>query len=242
MRNDHSHLVEKTPQGKAAKIAGFMFLFVLATYLISDTILSNLVVSGHAADTAKNIQAFELNFRIGTAIHLICSTSVIVLSLALFVVLKPVSRNLSLLGLLWRSGEAILGGIIAFSDFYVISLLSGTDYFAVFETDQVYALVRLFLQAHFNVITIAIVFSCMGATIFNYLLLKSKYIPRVLASWGIFASIVALIVAFISIISPSPLGIGWGYLPIFTYEILLAFWFLLKGLNPKYIKLQTKLD
>ena len=54
--------------------------------------------------------------------------SVVILSLALYVTLTPVNKNLALLALFWRLGEAILGGVAVLSSLIVLLLLNGKDY------------------------------------------------------------------------------------------------------------------
>jgi len=50
----------------------------------------------------------ELLFRIGITIELIMSIGLIVLALALYIILKPVNRNLALLGLLWQLKSSVI--------------------------------------------------------------------------------------------------------------------------------------
>jgi Domain of unknown function (DUF4386) len=90
-------------QRKAARVAGFAYLFSLAIEVIHEFFISpHLNVAGNAAETARNILAHEQLFRLGIACDLIYSAGTVVLLTALYVVLKPVSRNLALLATFWR--------------------------------------------------------------------------------------------------------------------------------------------
>ena len=53
-----------------------------------------LVVANDAAQTAQNILAHETLWRLGIANSLLCSLTDVALITALYVVLKPVGRNL----------------------------------------------------------------------------------------------------------------------------------------------------
>lgn len=97
-----------------ARVAGFLYILIIIIGVLNGIFIdSKLIVSGNDAVTANNIMANELLFRIGIAGVIILYASVIVLSWALYVILKTVNKNLALLAMLLRSGEAILGDAIA---------------------------------------------------------------------------------------------------------------------------------
>ena len=92
--NEMPNLIDDTSQCKAARVAGFMFLFSLVVPLLNWTfILSKLVVAENAIATANNIIANEFIFRVGMTIELFMSVSLIVLGLALYILLKPINKN-----------------------------------------------------------------------------------------------------------------------------------------------------
>ena len=73
----------------------------------------------------------------------------------------------------------------------------------------------------------------LGSTVFAYLLLKSRYIPRALAAWGVFSSLVLAIVA-LTILAFPRLGevIGMAYMgPMGIYEVGLGLWLIVKGVQ-----------
>src|SRR5437899_993041 len=85
-------------QHTAAKVAGFLYLFTMVTATFAEFYArGRLIVSSDAVQTAKNIAASERLFRLGTVSNLITFASVVILLLALYVVLKPINRNLALL-------------------------------------------------------------------------------------------------------------------------------------------------
>ena len=217
-----------------ARVEGFMYLFAMATAMFSEFyVRSGLIVSGNAAATANNIMASEGLWRIAIASELIAFASVVILIVALYILLKPVNKNLALLALAWRLVETAVLGIIALNSFIVLLLLSGDDYLTVFETDQLQALVMLFLKAHGTGYIIGLIFFSLGSTVFSYLLFKSNYVPRILAGWGIFSSLVVLIGTFAIILYPNYAAIivpGY-FMPITVFEVILGFWLLFKGVN-----------
>jgi uncharacterized protein YqiB (DUF1249 family) len=78
-------------QRMAAKVAGFSFLFSMAIVVVANYALLNpLIVPGNAVETARNIMAHQLQFRVTVTCFLIYSANVIVL---LAGGLKPVEPN-----------------------------------------------------------------------------------------------------------------------------------------------------
>src|SRR5207237_6512752 len=100
------------------------------------------LVYTNAADTARNIVAHERLFRLGTASNLTAFAIDIILITALYVVLKPINRNLALLAAFWGLIETAIFVVMLLNDFEVLRLLSGADYLRVFEPDRLQALAR----------------------------------------------------------------------------------------------------
>ena len=70
----------------------------------------------------------------------------------------------------------------------------------------------------------------VGALIFYYLLYQLYLIPRWLSLWGIFASVLLMVVNLLEsmgVIAQIPIL----YLPIVLNEVVLAFWLMVKGFN-----------
>ncbi len=66
-------------QSKAARVAGFTFLFGMAIVVLANYGINfRLIVPGNAVDTARNIMAHETLFRINIASNLIYVMNVVV--------------------------------------------------------------------------------------------------------------------------------------------------------------------
>ena len=221
-------------QRVAATVAGYVYLIAMATSMFAEIYArAPLMVRGNAAQTAINIAANERLFRIGSVIHLLTFASDAVLAVALYVVLRPVNRNLALLAAVWRLVDCSILSVNMLNDFIVLRLVSGTDYLRVFDTKQLQALARLFYSVEASGFQIGFVFLGLGSTVFSVLWLKSRYIPRALAGWGIFASLVLAIVTLVILVFPT-LGdaVGLTYMaPMFFYEVGLGLWLLIKGVR-----------
>jgi hypothetical protein len=217
-----------------ARVAGFAYLLIIIISILNVNFVdSRLIVSGNDAATANNIVANDLLFRIGIVSVLIVYTSVVVLSMALYVVLKTVNKNLALLAMLLRSGEAILGSATVLISFIVLLLLNGKGSSTGFETEQLQALVGLFLNVRTAGLDIVLIFVGLGGTVFCYLFFISKYVPRILAAWGILTYFSMLILSFVSILLPDhPAMIEIVLYALGTFfELIFGFWLLFKGVN-----------
>ncbi len=221
-------------QQKAAKIAGFMYLIIIITSILSMIFIdSKLTVEGDVAATVHNIMANESLFRIQAAYDLIMFASVVILALALYITLKPVSRNLALLALFWRLGEAILGGVTVLSSLIVLLLIKGGGFSTAFGPEQLQALAGLTLDIRWAAFSIVFVFLGLGSIVFFYLFFKSNYIPRILAGFGMFSFLVLLIYPFVDILLPnyaSAIKIIC-FVPATLFELIIGLWLLLKGIK-----------
>jgi hypothetical protein len=215
-----------------ARVAGLAYVIVILLGIFSvNFVESSLIVSGNDEATVNNIMANELLFRICIVGEIMMFVLVVLLSWALYVILKTVNRNLALLALLWRVGEAIIGGgVTVLSGLIPLLLLNGE---AVFEAEQLQAMVGLFLDVRTAGLDVVLIFIGMGGTLFCYLFFKSKYVPRILAAWGMLTYVSMLILAFASILLPNlPEMIKMiFYAPGGLFEITFGLWLLIKGVN-----------
>jgi Domain of unknown function (DUF4386) len=226
-------------QHTAAKVAGFLYLFTMVTANFAEFhARGRLIVNGDAAQTARNIAASERLFRLGIVSNLITFASVVPLVVALYIVLRPIDRNVALLAAFWRLAECPIFALITLSDFVVLRLLSGADDLRAFDTQQTQALAYTFVRVHDAGYLIGLVFFGLGSTVFAYLWFKSRYIPRALAAWGIFSSLVVAIVTLAIMVFPSlaAVVIPVYFEPIFIFEVTLGFWLLVKGIRAPIVE------
>ena len=79
-------------------MAGFLYLMFLVTLVFAeDAVRSKLIVFGDGTATANNIMASEGLFRIGFMSDLLSAVFFLLSAWALYVLLKPVDKNLALL-------------------------------------------------------------------------------------------------------------------------------------------------
>ena len=221
-------------QQRAAKVAGFLYLFTMVTANFAEFYArGRLIVAGDAVQTARNLAASELLFRLGTVSNLITFAAVVPLVVALYVVLEPINRNVALLAAFWRLAECSIFALVTLNDFVVLRLLNGADDLRVFDTRQLQAQAYTFIDLHGAGYLIGLVFFGLGSTVSAYLWFKSHYIPRGLAALGIFASLLVAIVTLAIMVFPglATVAIPIYFAPIFIFEVALGLWLLIKGIR-----------
>src|SRR5438874_7452610 len=223
-------------QRTAAKVAGFSGLFAFAVVVFANYVLLNpLIVLGNAAETARNILAHQIQFRVTVICFLTYSASVVVLLAAFYVILKPVNQGLALTGALFRLVFAMLWLLSTLNMLGALRLLGSASYLQIFEADRLQVLARLYVAATFDDYYVGLPFFGLAATVCAYLWLKSKYIPKGLAVFGVISSAWCVICAFVFLIFPSfakPVNAYWFDSPMAIFEMVLSFWLLFKGLKP----------
>ncbi|MBI3365429.1 MAG: DUF4386 domain-containing protein [Ignavibacteriae bacterium] len=223
-------------QRKTARVAGFTFLFAMAIVILANYGINfRLIIPGNAVDTARNIMAHETLFRINIACNLIYVVNVVVLLTALYVILKPVNRNLALVAAFCRLVFALMWGVTALNTLGALRLLGDAAYLPVFKADQLQTLARLHITASWDAYYVGLPFWGLASTVCSYLWFKSRYIPRALAAYGVISSAWCVICAFAYLISPNfqnTVGLSWFDLPMAIFEMAIGFWLLFKGLRP----------
>ncbi len=223
-------------QRTAAKVAGWTGLLTFAIVVFGNYVLLNpLTVPGNAAATAQNIVAHETQFRLTVVCFLTYSLGIVVLLSALYVILKPVNPGLALAGALSRLVFALLWLLSALNMLSALRLLGNANYLQVFEPDRLQALAKLHLGANFDDYYVGLPFFGLAATICAWLWLKSNYIPKGLAIFGVIASAWCVLCAFIFLIFPhfnKIVNDWWFDFPMAVFELVLSFWLLFKGLKP----------
>jgi hypothetical protein len=218
---------------KTARMAGFLYFIYIITTIFADVFgRSKLIVFGDAAATANNIMASEWLFRLSFVSDLLSAVFFLLAAWALYLLLKPVNKDLALLFLLLNLGGVAVYSINLLNQFAALLLLSGADYLKVFQADQLQALAMFFLNLYHNGYWISQIF--FGAWLFplGYLVFKSGFLPRIL---GIVMMIhcVGWLMTFLQFfLFPGFDAITYVTYPLgFISEFGLTLWLLIKGVK-----------
>jgi len=222
-------------QRTAAKIAGVAGLVAFGLVVFGNYVLLDpLIVPRNAADTARNILAHQTQFRVALTCFIAYGIGSVVLLSALYTILAPVNRSLAFTGALFRLVFAILWLIAPLNSLAALRLLGDATYLKVFEPDRLQALARVQLAGSFDDYYVGLPFFGLAATVCAWLWLKSNYIPKGLAIFGVIASAWCVLCAFIFLIFPNFNKIVNDYIfdsPMAMFELIVSVWLLFKGIR-----------
>lgn len=213
-------------QVRYARIAGFVYLLLIVLFMGSQFLISRVEGTGDFALRLQHIASGQLFYRVGLVLELLASVFTVLLAYALYVVIRPVNERIAQLALYWRLGEAF-SGLFAFTSFAVLTLQSDPKYLQSLDLVRMEAIVKLANSADFASFNITTLFFSFGSTLFFWLFLQTRYIPRVLSVLGAFASVVTLLTSLGDLVFPAYANaIQFGWIPIFVSEIATGIWLL----------------
>jgi hypothetical protein len=215
---------------KTARMAGlFYFIYVIAS-IIAD--LFGHFVFADASTTVNNIITHESLFRTGVVISLFSYVFFLLAAWYLYVLLKPVNKNMALLFLLLNLGGFAILVYSHLNLFSSLTLLSGADYLKAFQPDQLQAQAILFINLYKTGSTIAQIPFGVWLLPLGYLVFKSGFLPKILGILLIADCFGLLIYVCQRFLFP-----GYGIIAYpcwalgFIAEVSLTLWLLIKGVK-----------
>jgi hypothetical protein len=215
---------------KTARLAGFLYFMYFITSLIANFFGNFVFVDAPA--TLNTIIAHQSLFRVGLVISLFSVVFFLLAAWALYVLLKPVNKNLALLFLLLNLGGFVIWCLSTLNLFSSLLLMSGADYLKAFQPDQLQAQALLFINLYKNGSVIAQIPYGVWLFPLGYLVFKSRFLPKILGILLIADFFAQLIFVIQRFLLPSYDVISYPGLAIsFIAEISLTLWLLIKGVK-----------
>lgn len=171
-------------------------------------------------------------FRLGLAADLLTFALDVVIAAGTYLVLRPVNRSLAIFGLSWRLVETAVVAVMTLYSFDILALVSGSAYVRGVPGSYLQAMVGMAVDARNAGFNVACLVFGLGSAAFCVAWYQSRYIPRVLAAWGILGSSLAAAISLVYTLSPVLAASlePTCFVPIGTFEMIVGFWLLLKGL------------
>ena len=221
---------------KIARIAGLLYLLHFVFFFIADNGVHYTAVSPlDAAATVNQIMASEWLFRVGFVSFVLAALFFLLAAWALYVLLKPVNKDLALLFVFLNLGGVVIQCASLFSEFGAQILLSGAEFLKAFPADQLQAQAMLFLNVYKNGFMIAQIFLALWVLPLGYLVIKSGYLPKLIGIF-LFIDCLALLVwvfQFFLVYPENEVVSGICLSISFISEASLCLWLLIMGVNLK---------
>ena len=175
---------------QAALIAGFAYLLNPVSYA-EFSVYPKLVAANDAAQTAQNISAHLGLFAVAILCYIISFIGDVIIAWALYILLAPVNRALSLLTAWCQLVYAAVALCSVFSLLNVYHLLVNPYYLTLFGSGELQAQVWFQLHSFHYEWSMSLIVFGIHLVLLGYLVYRSGYIPWILG--------IALFIA----------GLGW---------------------------------
>ena len=214
-----------------ARIAGVLFLISAVAGGFGEFFVPfQLIVSNDATATANNIVASELLFRMGFVGYLVEALCDVILTLILYVLLRPVSRDLALLAVFFRLVGTAVFAVTELFYFSALFILGGADYLKTFSPEQLNTLALLSLRISVNGGGLFFVIGGVAYAIQGYLIFRSGFLPKVLGLLLALGGLGFVIRSFALAVAPAYASLGL-LVPTAVAGLALTAWLLVKGVD-----------
>jgi hypothetical protein len=221
-----------------ARLLGLMFVIVAVLAFLSGVPLSqlNYSMTGPPNNISETMIAFSDNstmVQMSIIGFLIEAVAIVLLTVLLYISLKKQNRIIAL----WAFGLWIIEAVfVTIRQISAFSLLyTGQEYVKAGTPDSSYfqTFGSLFYELMHFTLDVQMVFYCVGGFLFYFLFFRSKYIPRVLALWGLIAVSLGFIGELFALFGYDvPLYV---FLPILPFELAIGVWLMVKGFKPQEV-------
>ncbi|MDB5014560.1 MAG: hypothetical protein JWQ25_2762 [Daejeonella sp.] len=222
----------KISLGNAALIAGIALAGTVVTAPFAELyVLPKLVVPYEAAITVKNIRAHEALFTAAIFAYLFTFTCDIVLAWALYILLKPVNKQLAQLTAWFRLVYSIIALVALNNLVTAFRLLTTTEYSKLFKQDQLQALAMVYLRAFKNHWYFGIILFGIHLLFLGYLVYKSNYIPKIMGALLLITGLGYLLTTLRPYLFPN-MHVDFAQYTFYG-ELIFMLWLLFRGFKIK---------
>ena len=225
--------VEDSPQ-RYARLGGALYLAIIVLGGFAEGFVANkLLVSGNSAATAHNILASPGLWRLSVAGNLIVVLCAVPLLWIEYLLLRPVSKQLALLAVLFNLVSLAVEAISKLFLLVVMPTLGSADLPRAFEPQQIEILANLALKSHDTAFNIALIFFGFTCLVNGYLIFKSGFLPKFVGVLMQIAGLCYLTACFAVLFAPAfaDLITPAILVPPLVGESSFCLWLLVKGVD-----------
>jgi hypothetical protein len=170
---------EPSPQS-IARSAGVFWLLTIATSMFAFIAAGRFFVPGDAVTTAANIVGNESLYRLGFSANIIATACYLAATLLVYVLLRPVNRDISLLATFFSLLGCALGAVSCLLFIAPLGILGSATAANAFTPAQLQAQAHSFLTLSARANDIGLVFFALHVICVGYLIRRSNFLPRFL--------------------------------------------------------------
>ena len=218
---------------KTAIIVGVLFISATVTSILSSVFLGSTLA---APISILTVNANENSVMIAVILELIAALSAFGTAVFMYPILKKYFESLAIayVGLRLLENTFYILGVVS-----LIALLSlSQEFTGLINAYQPLSNLVMLLYDWALLIGTVIIFG-LGSITLNYVLYKSRLIPRWLSVWGLIGAVLVLLYGIIGIYKLDPNMISSILtvlaLPIAVQEMVFAAWLIIKGFNQELI-------
>ena len=217
---------------RIARVGGVLYLIIIVIGALGEAgVRGTIVVTGNATATAANLRSMEWLWRLGVAGEIVLLTCATALAVILYVLLRPVSRDLALLAVCLNLVCIAIEGVAAVALAATLLPMTNAAYINAFSPEQLNAMALLSVRTHSLGFGIALIFFGVECIVLGYLIARSGYMPRAIGVLMQVAGVCYVINSFALLLSP-PLSSRLFpaiLIPSLIAELSFALWLLVKG-------------
>jgi hypothetical protein len=217
-----------------ARIAGALYLIDIVLGAFGEAFIrGRIVVPGNANATAANLRSMESLWRLGIASEIFQMICVTILALILYVLLRPVSRDLALLAAFFNLMAIAIEWAYSLQLVEALFPLGNAAYLKAFTPEQLNAMAALSAKSHVYGFGIGLIAFGPFLLVAGYLIFRSGYLPKTIGVLYPIAGLAYLTNGFALILAPQFADRVFSVIagPAFIGEASFCLWLLIKGVN-----------
>jgi hypothetical protein len=226
--------VADTSPKQLARMAGALYLINIVGGAFAISIVpAMLLVAGNAAATAHNIQAHELLYRSGLAVHVVVTVTNVPLAMIFYELFKVVNRRLALLDVFFILVATAIEAAGLVNQFAPLVLLGSGPYASALPAAQLQALAYVPWNLSSIEYSLHTVFFGFDILCMAYLVLRSTFLPRAIGVLLAIDGLAYLFYSFAYFLAPGFAAqlVPWIQFPALIGEGSLCLWLLVVGVN-----------
>jgi len=222
------------PTKKTARIAGLMFLLMVASGLFAELFFRQKLFTADAAETTKRILENTLLYRAGILSDIVMSLSYLLTALMLYQLLRTVDENKARLMVLFAAAGCVILLVNVMNEYMPLIYANTTA--GALTAPQLSELSRLSFMTYNNGYMIGQVFFALWVLPLGQLICRSKFIPKVFGYLFLVEAVFGLLSVVAHFLLGSETISTMLLLPGTVAEFAFLLWLLIRGIDEKKLR------